>query len=63
MSTIQKALAAVRELISEEIDLVGGAWSAEPTMSLTSSAHKYCTPYACYSISTPDDSSPDLTFD
>ena len=63
MSTIQKALATVRELISEEIDLVGGAWSAEPTFSLTQSAQKYCTPFACYSVSVPDDSSTDLTFD
>lgn len=64
MALIQKALSEVRELQNEEIDLVGGAWSAEVTRGLTSSVvGQYCAPDGCHTIVAPDDVSLDMAFD
>lgn len=64
MALIQKALSDVRELQNEEIDLVGGAFSAEVTRGLTScNVGSYCTPTGCYSINAPDDVNLDMATD
>jgi len=63
MATIHKALSEIRELKHEEVDLVGGAFSAEDTTGLTESAHMYCTDHGCYAVSTPDDSQLDVSLD
>ena len=64
MALIQKALSDVRELQNEEIDLVGGAWSAEVTRGLTScTVGSYCSPTGCHTIVAPDDVNLDLSTD
>lgn len=63
MTTIQKALAGIRELRNEELDLVGGAYSVESTLGLTSSARTFCHQNGCVEVHIPDDQIVDVYID
>lgn len=52
---IQKVLSEIRELRQEELDLVGGAYTAELTMELTYSLRNYCSQRGCSDFIVPDD--------
>lgn len=55
MSSLQKALAEVRELRYEELDIVGGAASWEPDYSLSYCAKAYPTAQGTVMVTVPDD--------
>jgi hypothetical protein len=61
MRTLNSTLAGLRTLCDEEMDLVGGAWSAEGTYYLTR-CNAQCSPPGC-PHTVPDDSSTDIQFD
>ena len=55
MATIQKAIADIREMRHEELDLVGGAYSFEVDRSPSYSSRTICVTQGCFSITIPDD--------
>lgn len=63
MTIIQKALVDIRELRTEELDLVGGAYSAEPTLILTSTGFQVCHQHGCTWVTAMDDAMSDMNND
>lgn len=61
---IHKALADLRELRNEEIDLVGGSgYTSESSYNFTYVTVPYCTPYGCGTVTVPGDVIPDVNTD
>ena len=61
---IQKALAEIRELRNEEIDLVGGSgYTTEVSIIMTYSNVSYCGNQGCGTVSVCDDATTDVTTD
>jgi hypothetical protein len=63
MSLLQKAVAEIRDLQQEEIDVVGGAWSQETSHTLTMCNYEYCGPSGCHRVTAPDDATQDVQTD
>lgn len=56
MATIQKAIADIREMRHEEVDLVGGAYSFEVDRSPSYSSKTICVEHGgCFQVTFPDD--------
>lgn len=60
---IQKALAEIRELRQEELDLVGGAWSSETTLSYTFASVPVSTPHGTIYVTVVSDVAFDTNYD